>query len=354
MSWEGEVLDAALQLEIDTENEAHLLFIARELVDAPLPRQWERLETNEEQTNGIGHKYYYNRNAKETTWDHPLLHEYRAKLSLIRNEEKVGLDDCGEMLGAFLTLGDLDEVESVVEDGKSSLVEEHTPVKGADEERRKLSKNVFVEATKKVQEIDCGTAPSLIEFNAMRNALADAKRAEAKAEHYLELERMRSSSRHQRLERSTERALSEANLRIEELEEMVAEAVRYKSNAGESSESLQAQLEHLKLMTEENCSRALSHQGVQTSTQDIAAKVNRPICDDLQQLRNRINTLERKNKELTAELVCAAEANDVLNKNCRSGQEDDRHLLAIARREIKEMRSLCQEVLSDPTNTPQS
>ena len=89
------------------------------------------------------------------------------------------------------------EVESVVEDGKSSLVEEHTSVKGADEERRKLSKNVFVEATKKVQEIDCGTAPSLIEFNAMRNALADAKRAEAKAEHYLELERMRSSSRHQ-------------------------------------------------------------------------------------------------------------------------------------------------------------
>ncbi|KAI8806283.1 hypothetical protein BJ742DRAFT_367411 [Cladochytrium replicatum] len=68
---EDEVIEYAKFLGMDTENEKHLLWIARESLKAPLPEDWKPCQTED---NNV---YYFNFKTGESIWDHPCDEHYR-------------------------------------------------------------------------------------------------------------------------------------------------------------------------------------------------------------------------------------------------------------------------------------
>ena len=63
---ETEVLEYAKWLGMDLEKDHDLLWIAREGVMAPLPKDWRPCRTK-----GTEDIYYFNFTTGESTWDHP-------------------------------------------------------------------------------------------------------------------------------------------------------------------------------------------------------------------------------------------------------------------------------------------
>eukprot|EP00741_Cyanophora_paradoxa_P014312 tig00020780_g13803.t1 len=77
--YEDEIVSFAVHtLGIDPELEPHLLSIAEEAYDAPLPAPWRQID------DGQGRLYFYNDETDVSQWEHPLDKHYRAYLSVRR------------------------------------------------------------------------------------------------------------------------------------------------------------------------------------------------------------------------------------------------------------------------------
>jgi hypothetical protein len=71
------IREKADELDMDLEEDADYLYIAREFLNAPLPKDW-REDTYEDPEDGLMYPYYVDP-AGESHWDHPLLKEYKKK-----------------------------------------------------------------------------------------------------------------------------------------------------------------------------------------------------------------------------------------------------------------------------------
>ena len=71
------IREKADELDMDFDEDADYLFIAREFLNAPLPKDW-REDTYEDPEDGVMYPYYVD-SAGESHWDHPLLKEYKKK-----------------------------------------------------------------------------------------------------------------------------------------------------------------------------------------------------------------------------------------------------------------------------------
>ncbi|XP_057695068.1 centrosomal protein of 164 kDa-like isoform X2 [Corythoichthys intestinalis] len=66
-----DIREYAKEIGIDLDNEAELMWLAREGIVAPLPPQWKPCQ------DVTGDIYYYNFSSGESTWDHPCDEHYR-------------------------------------------------------------------------------------------------------------------------------------------------------------------------------------------------------------------------------------------------------------------------------------
>lgn len=73
---EDEVSEAADWLGIDVEEDADLLWIARDFLKAPMPAPWVPYEAE-----GPGEVFYFNPQTGESTWDHPCDAVFRQRYS---------------------------------------------------------------------------------------------------------------------------------------------------------------------------------------------------------------------------------------------------------------------------------
>ena len=71
------IREKADELDMDLEKDADYLYIAREFLNASLPKNW-REDTYEDPEDGVVYPYYVDPTG-ESHWDHPLLDEYKKK-----------------------------------------------------------------------------------------------------------------------------------------------------------------------------------------------------------------------------------------------------------------------------------
>ena len=89
---DAEVEEYAKWLGINVEADRHLLWIAREGLMAPLPKNWRPCKTKD--TDDI---YYFNFETGESTWDHPCdgyykqLYEEEKKKHEIKQKVSLGV-----------------------------------------------------------------------------------------------------------------------------------------------------------------------------------------------------------------------------------------------------------------------
>jgi centrosomal protein CEP164 len=89
-----EIDEYARWLGIDVENEKDLLFIARDGLKAPLPKEWKPCKTD------TGEVYYFNFKTGESIWDHPMDEVYKKRVADERAKRGTG-----SSLGANAELG---------------------------------------------------------------------------------------------------------------------------------------------------------------------------------------------------------------------------------------------------------
>ncbi|AAZ11359.1 hypothetical protein, conserved [Trypanosoma brucei brucei TREU927] len=77
---EEELHEYAEFIGIDVKEEKHLLWIAREGLQTPLPEEWKACRTGDEEP------YYFNFRTGESSWDHPLDDMFRQKVDLERTK----------------------------------------------------------------------------------------------------------------------------------------------------------------------------------------------------------------------------------------------------------------------------
>ncbi|XP_059149183.1 centrosomal protein of 164 kDa-like isoform X2 [Physella acuta] len=76
---ENEIIEYAASIGIDVDKEQHLLWIAREGINAPLPENWKPCQTP------TGDVYYFNFATGDSIWDHPCDEFYK---SMVLEERK--------------------------------------------------------------------------------------------------------------------------------------------------------------------------------------------------------------------------------------------------------------------------
>ncbi|KAL5020243.1 hypothetical protein ScPMuIL_003135 [Solemya velum] len=79
---EQEIFEYAQIIGLDPETEPHLLYVAREGINAPLPEHWKPCQ------DPNGDIYYFNFASGESIWDHPCDEFYR---KMVEEERKKGL-----------------------------------------------------------------------------------------------------------------------------------------------------------------------------------------------------------------------------------------------------------------------
>ncbi|XP_005104228.2 centrosomal protein of 164 kDa [Aplysia californica] len=72
---ENEIMEYAASIGIDVNKEQHLLWVAREGINAPLPEHWRPCQTP------TGDVYYFNFASGESIWDHPCDEFYKNMVS---------------------------------------------------------------------------------------------------------------------------------------------------------------------------------------------------------------------------------------------------------------------------------
>lgn len=72
------VIESAVELGMDEENDKDLFFIAEEYLNCALPSPWQMLE-HEDEEDGEVYPYYVNEDTGESIWEHPRLSEYKSK-----------------------------------------------------------------------------------------------------------------------------------------------------------------------------------------------------------------------------------------------------------------------------------
>ncbi|ESO89091.1 hypothetical protein LOTGIDRAFT_105990 [Lottia gigantea] len=81
---EDEVLEYASIIGIDVQTESHLLYIAREGINAPLPENWKPCQDPNQDI------YYFNFATGESIWDHPCDEFYRKMVDEERKRHLLG------------------------------------------------------------------------------------------------------------------------------------------------------------------------------------------------------------------------------------------------------------------------
>jgi len=83
---EEEIYEYARVIGIDPIKEAHLLWIAREGINSPLPDHWKPCQDT------TGDIYYFNFESGESIWDHPCDEFYRKMVCDEREKQKANLN----------------------------------------------------------------------------------------------------------------------------------------------------------------------------------------------------------------------------------------------------------------------
>uniref|UniRef100_A0A7S4SA11 WW domain-containing protein n=1 Tax=Alexandrium monilatum TaxID=311494 RepID=A0A7S4SA11_9DINO len=120
---EEEVREYANFLEIDIDDESHLMWIAREGVVAPVPHPWKMCTENDEDF------FYFNFETGESVWDHPSDEKYREMVKEYREKAAKG-GTPGDSLESGMTSKLESKLDQSIGSPASQLPPLETPVKG--------------------------------------------------------------------------------------------------------------------------------------------------------------------------------------------------------------------------------